>query len=87
MDLSEAAASQALAISPRMTKATNKIVPMMMCGYHEADRLAQLPPTVGHTAAILWGIGKDDAGASAAFFASNDPWNICKGCDGRQAAG
>jgi hypothetical protein len=50
-------------------------------------RLAQLPPDLGHAAAILWSIGKDDAGASAALFASDDPWKICKGTDGRQAAG
>jgi len=50
-------------------------------GWHSFRR------TFCHAAAILWGIGKDDAGASAALFASDDPWKICKGTDGRQAAG
>ncbi|MDT7817856.1 MAG: site-specific recombinase [Acidobacteriaceae bacterium] len=55
--------------------------------YHEADRMAQLPPNVSHTAAILRGIGNDDAGASAALFASDDPWKYAKAvtADKRQA--
>jgi integrase len=83
------ASPQALGKKPYWPDAVLKrhILPAAEGRYYEADRLAQLPPDVGHAVAILWGIGKDDAGASAALFASDDPWKICKGTDRRQAAG
>lgn len=55
--------------------------------HHEADRLAQLPPYSGDSVAVLWRIGKDDAGTHAPRFTGDHDGSLCEGCHGRQTTG